>query len=156
MTLVFTAPPSSLASDIQLKGFKIVEENGPAPWRIQAAEASVRNKSLVALRDIRAQMLEGAVEKVWARGDRGLYNTDTRILDLEGDTRAGTVSGFHFSAPTLRWDGNSSIITSQGGVELTASRLRVQGRTLSYNISTGIMFITGDVRARWLLDGRTP
>lgn len=156
MTLVFTGPPSTMASDIHLKGFKIVEEIGAASWQIQASEAVVRNKTMVALSDIRAMMLNGDIKKVWARGEKGLYNTDTRILDLEGDARAGTASGYRFSGPGLRWDGNRSNITSRGGVELTSSWLRVQGRTLSYNVATGITFITGDVRARWLLDGRTP
>ena len=154
--LVLTCPLPGQSSDIQLKGFKIVEENGPSPWKIQASEAAVQNETLVDLVDIRAQMLEGTVEKVWASGDTGAYNTDTRVLDLAGDARAGTVSGLNFNAPTLRWDGNSSNITSHGGVRVTASWLFVKGTTLVYNASTGTTLVTGDVRARWLLDGRNP
>lgn len=156
MAIISMAPPSSMASNIQLKGFAIVEKTGPATWRIRASEAVVRDEALVALKMIRARVLEGGAEKVWAQGDRGIYNTDTRTLDLEGNARAGTASGYRFSAPALRWDGKSSKITSRGGVELRTSWLRVRGRTLSYNVSSGIASVTGDVRAIWILDRGGP
>ena len=137
------AVPISLSSELQSND-----------W-IRAAEATYSEEEVALLTDVHALLMDDDGEKVRVVGDRGRYFSAESLLILEGDVQVQTNTGYRLTAPEVVWSSSESTISSAGGVELTGAWVHVKGRELQYDITSSVAVIKGDVRTRWILNGRS-
>ena len=133
-------------SDVEMTGFKIIQETDNGRWEIQAGKAFYDGKGDVILEEVSARMISDGMESVRVVSDRGRYVSDQLILFLEGHVSVASVWGSRLEAPNLKWDGPGAVMVAGDGVQLHRPGLKVLGRSLRYTVNSATAVIDGGVR----------
>jgi hypothetical protein len=133
-------------SDVEMTGFKIIQETDNGRWEIQAGKASYDGQGDVILQKVSARMITDGMESVKVVSDKGRYETEGLILYLEGHVAVVSGWGSRFEAPKLKWDGPGSLMVAGEGVQLIRYGLKVLGESFSYAVNSGTAVVGGGVR----------
>jgi len=144
---------SGAVSDVEMTGFKIIQETGGGRWEIEAGKASYDGRGDVILQEVSARMIAKGVERVRVVSDNGRYDSKGLILYLEGNVSVTSDWGSRFEAPNLRWDGPRAVMVAENGIQLKRGGLKVLGKTFRYAVDSGKAVIDGGVRTTWIERG---
>jgi LPS export ABC transporter protein LptC len=136
-------------SDVEMTGFKIIQETDKGRWEIQSGKAYYDGQGDVILREVSARMITDGRESVRVVSDKGRYETEDLILHLEGHVAVTSGWGSRFEAPKLKWDGRSSLMVADGGVQFLRYGLKVLGESFRYTVNSGKAVVGGGVRTTW-------
>ena len=142
-------------SDVEMTGFRIVQETENGRWEIQAGRAYYDGKGDVNLQEVSARMTKNGIESVSVSSDKGRYETEKMILQLEGNVLVSSSSGVRFKTPRLSWNGPQALMLAERGVEVERGVLSVVGRSIRYTVDTGTALVSGGVKTTWN-ERRTP
>lgn len=137
------------ASDVEMTGFKIVQETGNGHWEIKADKAYYDGRGDVILQEVSARMMNNGVEGVSVSSDKGRYETEGLVLHLEGNVTVTSSWGSRFETPNLRWDGPQAMMVAERGVQVDRGMLRVVGESVKYTVNTGTALVSGGVTTTW-------
>ena len=136
-------------SDVEMTGFRIIQETDSGRWEIQAGKAYYDGRGDVILQEVSARMITDGLERVNVVSDKGRYESDGLILHLEGHVAVETGWGSRFEAPKLRWDGPGAVMVAGDGVQLKRGGLKVLGESVKYTVNSGTAIVYGGVRTTW-------
>lgn len=154
LVALMVAPSHGMPPDVEIKGFRVVQEGDSGRWEIVASEASYNAEAVAILEGVKAHLVDGSVKRVDVHGLRGRYISARKLLSLEGEVTVRTDSGYLFRTPRIEWNGEDSTLVSEKGVELLTGDLSISGKRLDYFIGDRRVLITGDVRSVWVVGGR--
>ena len=140
---------SGAVSDVEMTGFKIIQETDNGRWEIQAGKAYYDGQGDVILQEVSATMISDGIESVKVVSDKGRYETEGLILYLEGHVAVASGWGSRFEAPKLKWDGPGSLMVAGEGVQLIRYGLKVLGESFRYTVNSGTAVVGGGVRTTW-------
>ena len=133
-------------TDVEMTGFKLIQETGSGQWEIQAGIAYYDGHGDVILQEVSARMVDNGVERVRVASAKGRYESDGLILHLEGDVTVASAWGSRFETANLKWDGPRAVMMADGGVELVRKGWKVMGQSVKYTLRSGTAVIDGGVR----------
>lgn len=137
-------------SDVEMTGFRIIQETPNGRWEIQAGKASYDVGGDVILLAVSARMVADGRERVKVSSDTGRYESDALILHLKGHVVVTSALGSRFQAPSLKWDGPAAVMTAGEGVLLQRGALKIRGERVHYKVNSGTAKIDGGVRTTWV------
>jgi LPS export ABC transporter protein LptC len=136
-------------SDVEMTGFKIIQETDSGRWEIKAGKAYYDGRGDVILNEVTARMIDDGKESVRVVSDKGRYEPEGLILHLEGHVAVASGWGSRFKAPKLKWDGPGAVMMAGDGVQLERGGLKVFGKSVRYTVNSGTAVISGGVRTTW-------
>jgi LPS export ABC transporter protein LptC len=146
---LFFPQMAGAVSDVEMTGFKIIQETDSGRWEIQADKAFYDGQGDVILQKVSAKMISDGRESVSVVSDKGRYEPERLILHLEGHVVVTSGLGSRFETPRLKWDGPSALMLADNGVQLERGPLKVLGDTVRYTVKSGTAIVAGDVRSTW-------
>lgn len=141
---------TSAVPDVEMTGFRIIQETENGRWEIQADKAYYDDRGDVILQEVTARMVSDGTERVTVASDKGLYESEELILYLEGRVVVASALGSRFEAAKLKWDGPRAVMTAENGVTLQRESLKVLGTSVKYTVDSGIAQMHGNVRTTWV------
>ena len=136
-------------SDVEMTGFKIIQETDSGRWEIQADKAFYDGRGDVILEEVSARMISDGNESVSVVSDKGRYESEKLILHLEGHVVVVSGWGSRLETPRLKWDGPGALMLADNGVQLKRGSLKVLGGSVRYTVNSGTAIVAGDVRTTW-------
>lgn len=146
---LFFPQSAGAVSDVEMTGFKIIQETDNGRWEIQAGKAYYDGEGDVILQEVSARMITDGMERVSVVSDKGRYESEGLILHLEGHVAVASVWGSRFKAPKLMWDGPGALMVAGDGIQLERGGLKVLGESVRYTVNTGTAIVDGGVRTTW-------
>jgi hypothetical protein len=143
---LFFPQTTGAVSDLEMTGFKIIQETDGGRWEIQAGKAYYDGRGDVILKEVSARMITDGMESVRVVSDKGRYESEGLILYLEGHVAVASGWGSRFEAPKLKWDGPGALMVAGDGVQLKRGGLKVLGESVRYTVNSGTAIVDGDVR----------
>ena len=140
---------TSVFSDVEMTGFRIIQETGSGRWEIQASAAYYDGQGDVILQEVSATIMDNGVERVNVVSDKGRYESTGLVLHLEGDVTVSSAWGSRFETPNLKWDGPRALMVADGGVRLMRAGWEVKGESVRYTVNSGKAIFDGGVRTIW-------
>ena len=147
--LLILIPAAVALSDVEMTGFRIVQETENGRWEIKAGRAYYDGEGDVILHEVFARMIKNGIEDVQVSSDKGRYETEGMILQLEGSVTVSSSWGARFKAPHLKWDGPKALMVAEHGVQVERGMLKVVGRSITYTVDTGTALLSGGVTTTW-------
>ncbi len=146
---LFFPQTTGAVSDVEMTGFKIIQETDNGRWEIQAEKAYYDGRGDVILQKVFARMITGGMESVSVVSDKGRYETEGLILHLEGRVIVTNGWGSRFEAPILKWDGPGAVMEAGGGILFRRGGMKVLGESVRYTVNSGTAIVDGGVRTTW-------
>ncbi|SDD81213.1 LPS export ABC transporter periplasmic protein LptC [Sporomusa acidovorans] len=148
--------PAQPASNLTFAGSSIIEEkNGKKVWEINAetieADTSGKLVYLTNLTGIFYQENGGKLELV---AQKGVLDTKTHDITLQGDIKATSSEGAVFTAPEGRYSEQTKHFTGTGGITLTRGDTVITGDTIDADTETERVKVQGN--ARVVTGGKNP
>ncbi len=145
----FLPVPVRATSDVEMTGFRIVQETGSGRWEIQAGRATYDRQGDVLLDEVVARLMSGNQVRVRVVSERGRYDSGSLVLYLEGNVGIASLWGSRLQTSQLRWDGRTALLSATGGVKMQRGGLHINGQSLRYTASSGTAFLSGGVLTTW-------
>ena len=146
---LFFPQTAGAVSDVEMTGFKIIQETRNGRWEIQAGKAYYDGQGDVILKEVSARMITEGIESVRVVSDKGRYESEGLILYLEGHVAVSSGWGSRFEAPKLKWDGPGALMVAGDGIQLRRPGLKVLGESVRYSVNSGTAIVGGGVRTTW-------
>ena len=143
---LFFPQTTGAVSDVEMTGFKIIQETDNGRWEIQAGKAYYDGRGDVILQEVSARMITDGMKRVSVVSDKGRYESEGLILHLEGHVVVASGWGSRFEAPKLKWDGPGAVMVADGGVQLMRGGMKVLGKSVRYTVNSGTAIVDGGVR----------
>ena len=140
---------TAVFSDVEMTGFRIIQETGSGRWEIQAGTAYYDGRGDVILQKVSARMMDNGFERVKVVSDNGRYDSEGLVLHLEGDVIVASAWGSRLETPNLIWDGQRALMLAEGGVQLLRSGWKVTGESVRYTVNSGKAIVDGGVLTTW-------
>lgn len=147
--LLFFPQTTGAVSDVEMTGFRIIQETDSGQWEIQARKAYYDGRGDVILQEVSARMISDGMERVSVVSDKGRYETEGLILHLEGHVEVASSWGSRLEAPKMRWDGPGAVMVAGDGVQLERGGLKVLGESIRYTVNSGTALVGGGVQTTW-------
>ena len=153
---LFFSLGAAAASEVRINGFHFVQETVRGPWTIEADSAVFREGEEVVLEAVSARMVSRDGEEFSVTGDRGRYDPENQVLNLEGHVLAHHGRGFTLKARKVRWEGSGAALHIRDGVEMRGRTILVQGESARYDLDVQTVLFTGGVRTTLRPGGALP
>ena len=154
--VIFPILRTAAASEVSITGFSFVQDTARGPWAIEARHAVFQEGEGVVLDAVSARMVTGDGEELSVVSDKGHYDPEKLVLDLEGHVLARHEGGFILKAGKVTWDGTGATLRIREEVEMAGQALRVNGESALYEIDGQAFLFTGGVQTILDLKGETP
>ena len=139
----------SAVSDVEMTGFKIVQETESGRWEIQAGKAYYDGQGDVILQDVSARMSNNGEERIRVVSDKGRYDSQGLVLHLEGSVSVASGWGSKLETSKLEWNGLNATMKADGGVQLMRNGLTIMGKSVRYTVNSGTATVDGSVWTTW-------
>jgi LPS export ABC transporter protein LptC len=125
----------------------VEEKNGKRLWELSAEAVNMDSKAnKVYLTNVKGIFYSenGGSVNIIAR--KGVADTLTKEIFLEGEVTAVTNEGATFTAPNARWSGELRLFHANGGVKLTRGDTVMTGDTLDSDVDLEKVKIRGNAK----------
>jgi len=154
--VLFLVPGTAAASEVAITGFSFVQDTVRGPWTIEARYAVFQEEQGVILDAVSARMVTRTGEELSVVSDKGHYDPEKLVLDLEGHVLARHGGGFVLKAGKVRWDGSGATLEIREEVEMAGPAILVNGDRALYEIDGRAILFTGGVQTILDLKGEKP
>ncbi len=142
------APQASFVVDEEVEQFALTGygDDGARQWELHGRSADIQGEH-INLTGINARSFTSNGE-LHLVAERGKLNRATQLIHLEEDVVLTGPDGTELRSPTLEWDANDDIVTSESHVELLKAGVLTLGRGLRGSPARGQYELQDNVRVQ--------
>lgn len=146
-----TSKPSTqkpeITADLRLDRVHYTEtREGVKEWDLDAASAIYfKEGNTVRLEKIRATFFGREKETYFLEAEKGTFNTQTRVVEVSGDVKIDSSTGYHVRTQHLRYEAEKKELHTSDPVEMKGPELEVKGVGLILDLNQERMKILADV-----------
>lgn len=114
--------PAPATPFLQIEGTNLagVDEAGRRLWEMQARSLQVdRQRNRISLLEVTGQLFQSGKPQLQFAASRAVFVTESKDVELAGGVIGRTPDGRILRAATVRYDGQTKVLTASGGVTLT-------------------------------------
>jgi len=144
-------PPakSDVAADLKLDRVHYTEtREGVKEWELEAVSAVYyREQNTLALEKVRATFYGKNQETYVLVGEKGRYNTQTKVIEVFGGVKIDSSSGYQLRTQGLRYEADQRELRTSDPVEMKGPDMQVEGVGMVVELNRQCMKIFGGVTA---------
>lgn len=136
-----------ITADLRLDRVHYTEtREGVKEWDLDAASAIYfKEGNTVRLEKIRATFFGREKEIYFLEAEKGTFNTQTRVVEVSGDVKIDSSTGYHVRTQHLRYEAEKKELHTSDPVEMKGPELEVKGVGLILDLNQERMKILADV-----------
>jgi len=141
-------PSEGAGAEVTIQGFHYIQrQGGKIAWEIEAERAErYLREGRIRLQGVRGRFRRSSGDWIRISSDGADYAESVQRLDLRGNVRILTDTGYLLQGEHLVWDRRRSLILSEDPVRLVAPLYIVTGKDLRYRIDRRSLGLSGGVR----------
>ncbi len=122
-------PRAEIAADLKLDRVHYTEtREGEKEWDLDAASAVYfKEGNTVLLEKIRATFFGREKEIYFLEAEKGTFNTQTRVVEVWGDVKIDSSTGYHGRTQHLRYEAEKKELLTSDPVEMKGPELELEG-----------------------------
>ena len=145
-------PPSAnsdVAADLKLDRVHYTEtREGVKEWELEAASAVYyREQNTLTLEKVRATFYGKNQETYVLVGERGRYNTQTKVIEAFDGVVVDSSSGYQLRTQGLRYEADQRELRTSDPVEIKGPDMQIEGVGMVVELNRQFMKILGGVTA---------
>lgn len=136
-------------AELSLKSAHFIEMSGAKKvLEVYADEAySLKDNNSAELLNPRAVFYGKDDRKVYFKGDRGIINTQTNDVNIEGHVVMDSPEGYHLETSYLKYLSDGMIVTTDSPVRITSDLFDIKGAGLTSDVEGETFIILNNVEA---------
>ncbi|HSR11153.1 MAG TPA: LPS export ABC transporter periplasmic protein LptC [Thermodesulfobacteriota bacterium] len=140
-------PPPQLSGDLKLDRVRYTEtREGVKEWELEASSAVYfREQNTIVLDKIRATFFGKDQEQYFLEGEKGKFNTETRVIEVYGGVKIDSTSGYHLRTDSLKYRSEERELQTADPVEMNGPDLQVKGVGLAVSLNLQKVTVLGGV-----------
>jgi len=142
-------PPAKtdVAADLKLDRVHYTEtREGVKEWELEAASAVFyREQNTLALEKVRATFYGKNQETYVLVGEKGRYNTQTKVIEVFDGVKVDSSSGYQLRTQGLRYEADQRELRTSDPVEMKGPDIQVEGVGMVVELNRQCMRIFGGV-----------
>lgn len=122
---------------------------GDVKWEIRAKKARYlkkENRAFFDQAEVKLRLTDGRI--IDLIGEKGQYNTNTGDMEITGKVTVTTTSGESFKTDYLQYTSTEKRLHTTSAVEMSTSRMRIQGVGMSFSLPQRKIVLLSRVHAR--------
>lgn len=135
--------------DLQVNRFHYIEVGkGDTEWVIDADTAQYNKNNNIAQFDaVTIKIIASRGQRYTIQGKSGLYNTETKNMELKGDVVIRSNKGDILTTDSLRYTDECGCLSTEDSVRFENENMELTGMGLVYDVNRAQFSITADVTA---------
>lgn len=126
-----TQPVTKTASsaDLKLDRVRYTEtREGMKEWELEASSAQYfKEENTVMLKEIKATFFGKNQETYVLVGEKGKFNTQTKVIEMFGGVNVDSSDGYHFRTQSLKYQADKRELSTPDPVKVEGPQIRVEG-----------------------------